>query len=167
MTVLPKGCTTIEESTDYNRNEILRVMIERYSVTPNFYLFTCKITICHGSSGFFTPYKAKSSLIFDTAIQSFGYCLVFKSWEICLKFPPPAHFIGSFLISVSVLRPVLLNVQFVPLFHLCSPGFAFAKWRSFVFQSGKVTGSDSGGVIDLTLDEEDDGSSQGRWKILC
>ncbi|KFP75609.1 Activating transcription factor 7-interacting protein 1 [Acanthisitta chloris] len=31
-------------------------------------------------------------------------------------------------------------------------------------QSGKVTGSDSGGVIDLTLDEEDDGSSQDGKK---
>ncbi|XP_064309019.1 activating transcription factor 7-interacting protein 1 isoform X7 [Phalacrocorax carbo] len=31
-------------------------------------------------------------------------------------------------------------------------------------QSGKVTGSDSGGVIDLTLDEEDDGSSQADGK---
>ncbi|XP_005441349.1 activating transcription factor 7-interacting protein 1 isoform X5 [Falco biarmicus] len=31
-------------------------------------------------------------------------------------------------------------------------------------QSGKVTGSDSGGVIDLTLDEEDDGSSQADSK---
>ncbi|XP_027642500.1 activating transcription factor 7-interacting protein 1 isoform X6 [Falco peregrinus] len=31
-------------------------------------------------------------------------------------------------------------------------------------QSGKVTGSDSGGVIDLTLDEEDDGSSQDSKK---
>ncbi|KGL88136.1 Activating transcription factor 7-interacting protein 1 [Charadrius vociferus] len=31
-------------------------------------------------------------------------------------------------------------------------------------QSGKVTGSDSGGVIDLTLDEEDDGSSQADVK---
>ncbi|NXE53552.1 MCAF1 protein, partial [Casuarius casuarius] len=31
-------------------------------------------------------------------------------------------------------------------------------------QSGKVTGSDSGGVIDLTLDEEDDGSSQADAK---
>ncbi|NXP14725.1 MCAF1 protein, partial [Thinocorus orbignyianus] len=31
-------------------------------------------------------------------------------------------------------------------------------------QSGKVTGSDSGGVIDLTLDEEDDGSSQADPK---
>ncbi|XP_027664187.2 activating transcription factor 7-interacting protein 1 isoform X1 [Falco biarmicus] len=30
--------------------------------------------------------------------------------------------------------------------------------------SGKVTGSDSGGVIDLTLDEEDDGSSQADSK---
>lgn len=29
----------------------------------------------------------------------------------------------------------------------------------FVFQSGKATGS---GVIDLTLDDEDDGSSQGK-----
>ncbi|XP_026724383.1 activating transcription factor 7-interacting protein 1 isoform X10 [Athene cunicularia] len=36
--------------------------------------------------------------------------------------------------------------------------------QSFVFQSGKVTGSDSGGVIDLTLDEEDDGSSQADGK---
>nr|XP_048691304.1 activating transcription factor 7-interacting protein 1 isoform X13 [Caretta caretta] len=31
-------------------------------------------------------------------------------------------------------------------------------------QSGKVTGSDSGGVIDLTLDDEDDGSSQADAK---
>ncbi|KGL83194.1 Activating transcription factor 7-interacting protein 1 [Tinamus guttatus] len=31
-------------------------------------------------------------------------------------------------------------------------------------QSGKVTGGDSGGVIDLTLDDEDDGSSQGDAK---
>ncbi|NWY49459.1 MCAF1 protein, partial [Chionis minor] len=31
-------------------------------------------------------------------------------------------------------------------------------------QSAKVTGSDSGGVIDLTLDEEDDGSSQADGK---
>ncbi|KFQ30212.1 PREDICTED: activating transcription factor 7-interacting protein 1 [Merops nubicus] len=31
-------------------------------------------------------------------------------------------------------------------------------------QSGKVTGSESGGVIDLTLDEEDDGSSQADGK---
>ncbi|XP_075284399.1 activating transcription factor 7-interacting protein 1 isoform X4 [Opisthocomus hoazin] len=31
-------------------------------------------------------------------------------------------------------------------------------------QSGKVTGSDAGGVIDLTLDEEDDGSSQADGK---
>ncbi|NWR53997.1 MCAF1 protein, partial [Bucorvus abyssinicus] len=31
-------------------------------------------------------------------------------------------------------------------------------------QSGKVAGSDSGGVIDLTLDEEDDGSSQADAK---
>nr|XP_048691298.1 activating transcription factor 7-interacting protein 1 isoform X7 [Caretta caretta] len=31
-------------------------------------------------------------------------------------------------------------------------------------QSGKVTGSDSGGVIDLTLDDEDDGSSQDAKK---
>ncbi|KFP26083.1 Activating transcription factor 7-interacting protein 1 [Colius striatus] len=31
-------------------------------------------------------------------------------------------------------------------------------------QSGKVSGSDSGGVIDLTLDEEDDGSSQADGK---
>ncbi|XP_065514653.1 activating transcription factor 7-interacting protein 1 isoform X4 [Caloenas nicobarica] len=31
-------------------------------------------------------------------------------------------------------------------------------------QSGKVTGSDSGGVIDLTLDEEDDGASQDSKK---
>ncbi|KAM9579875.1 activating transcription factor 7-interacting protein 1 isoform 5-T9 [Guaruba guarouba] len=31
-------------------------------------------------------------------------------------------------------------------------------------QSGKVTGSDSGAVIDLTLDEEDDGSSQADVK---
>ncbi|XP_035759141.1 activating transcription factor 7-interacting protein 1 isoform X4 [Egretta garzetta] len=31
-------------------------------------------------------------------------------------------------------------------------------------QSGKVTGSDSGGVIDLTLDEEEDGSSQDGKK---
>ncbi|NXI67949.1 MCAF1 protein, partial [Anseranas semipalmata] len=31
-------------------------------------------------------------------------------------------------------------------------------------QSGKVTGSDSGGVIDLTLDDEDDGSSQAEAK---
>ncbi|KFZ54027.1 Activating transcription factor 7-interacting protein 1, partial [Podiceps cristatus] len=31
-------------------------------------------------------------------------------------------------------------------------------------QSGKVTGSNSGGVIDLTLDEEDDGSSQADGK---
>uniref|UniRef100_A0A8C3JCT6 Activating transcription factor 7 interacting protein n=1 Tax=Calidris pygmaea TaxID=425635 RepID=A0A8C3JCT6_9CHAR len=31
-------------------------------------------------------------------------------------------------------------------------------------QSGKVTGSDSGGVIDLTMDEEDDGSSQDGKK---
>ncbi|KAM6303517.1 activating transcription factor 7-interacting protein 1 isoform 3-T4 [Podargus strigoides] len=31
-------------------------------------------------------------------------------------------------------------------------------------QSGKVAGSDSGGVIDLTLDEEDDGSSQESKK---
>uniref|UniRef100_A0A8C3PJM0 Activating transcription factor 7 interacting protein n=1 Tax=Calidris pygmaea TaxID=425635 RepID=A0A8C3PJM0_9CHAR len=31
-------------------------------------------------------------------------------------------------------------------------------------QSGKVTGSDSGGVIDLTMDEEDDGSSQADGK---
>ncbi|KAM6137391.1 activating transcription factor 7-interacting protein 1 isoform 4-T4 [Pterocles gutturalis] len=31
-------------------------------------------------------------------------------------------------------------------------------------QSGKVTGSESGGVIDLTLDEEDDGSSQDGKK---
>ncbi|NXJ02090.1 MCAF1 protein, partial [Psophia crepitans] len=31
-------------------------------------------------------------------------------------------------------------------------------------QNGKVTGNDSGGVIDLTLDEEDDGSSQGDAK---
>lgn len=51
-------------------------------------------------------------------------------------------------------------IPFSPVF----PGFAFAKWRSFVFQSGKVTGSESGGVIDLTLDEEDDGASQGRWQ---
>lgn len=31
-------------------------------------------------------------------------------------------------------------------------------------QSGKLTGSESGGVIDLTLDEEDDSSSQGDGK---
>ncbi|NXC43061.1 MCAF1 protein, partial [Penelope pileata] len=31
-------------------------------------------------------------------------------------------------------------------------------------QSGKVTGSDSGGVIDLTLDDEEDGSSQAEAK---
>ncbi|NXG32573.1 MCAF1 protein, partial [Dromaius novaehollandiae] len=31
-------------------------------------------------------------------------------------------------------------------------------------QNGKVTGSDSGGVIDLTLDDEDDGSSQADAK---
>ncbi|XP_025956828.1 activating transcription factor 7-interacting protein 1 isoform X6 [Dromaius novaehollandiae] len=31
-------------------------------------------------------------------------------------------------------------------------------------QNGKVTGSDSGGVIDLTLDDEDDGSSQDAKK---
>lgn len=37
----------------------------------------------------------------------------------------------------------------------------FAKCRCFVFQSGKATGSDSSGVIDLTMDDEESGASQG------
>ncbi|ELV10132.1 Activating transcription factor 7-interacting protein 1 [Tupaia chinensis] len=37
----------------------------------------------------------------------------------------------------------------------------FVKCRHFVFQSGKATGNDSGGVIDLTVDEEESGASQG------
>lgn len=41
---------------------------------------------------------------------------------------------------------------------------SFAKCRSFVFQSGKATGSDSGGVIDLTMDDEESGASQGTHK---
>lgn len=32
----------------------------------------------------------------------------------------------------------------------------------FIFQIGKVTGSIAAGVIDLTLDDEDYGSSQGN-----
>lgn len=41
---------------------------------------------------------------------------------------------------------------------------SFAKYRNFVFQSGKATGSDSGGVIDLTMDDEESGASQGTYK---
>lgn len=36
----------------------------------------------------------------------------------------------------------------------------------FIFQTGKVTGSIGAGVIDLTLDDEDYGSSQGNWKDI-
>lgn len=109
----------------------------------------------------FTPYKAENTLMLVTAIQSFGYRPFFKSWDIRLKLPSLAHFISSFLISInSETSPseCSICVPFPPVF----PGFAFAKRRSFVFQSGKFTGSESGGVIDLTLDEEDDGCSQGR-----
>lgn len=42
----------------------------------------------------------------------------------------------------------------------------FVKCRSFVFQSGKATGSDSGGVIDLTMDDEESGASQGTSIVI-
>lgn len=38
---------------------------------------------------------------------------------------------------------------------------SFAKWKCVVFQSGKATASDSSGVIDLTMDDEESGVSQG------
>lgn len=49
-------------------------------------------------------------------------------------------------------------------FSSVSARVSFAKCRHFVFQSGKATGSDSGGVIDLTMDDEESGASQGTHK---
>lgn len=60
-----------------------------------------------------------------------------KSRAACLKSPPTAQFM-SFFISASLLRPHLLSVQFISLFHLCSLDLllqnegvlSFRAWRS-------------------------------------
>lgn len=49
-------------------------------------------------------------------------------------------------------------------FSSMSTRVSFVKCRNFVFQSGKATGNDSGGVIDLTMDDEESGASQGTYK---
>ena len=36
---------------------------------------------------------------------------------------------------------------------------------SFVFQSGKASGNDSSGVIDLTMDDEESGTTQGTERF--
>lgn len=163
MTALSESYAPTEERTDYNQIKMLGVIVEIHFTTAYCYTFTCKRAICYDSSGFFTPYKAGNTLILVTAIQSFGYRPFFKSWDIRLKLPSLAH---QFLSNKYQFWDCSFWMFNVSLFPPVFPGFAFAKRRSFVFQSGKFTGSESGGVIDLTLDEEDDTCSQGRWKII-
>uniref|UniRef100_A0A8C5TS39 Activating transcription factor 7 interacting protein n=1 Tax=Malurus cyaneus samueli TaxID=2593467 RepID=A0A8C5TS39_9PASS len=93
-----------------------------------------------GTSGLYNATASRAPLQMKIPLSTFGSSAPTE---------PPA-----------VAAPKIGNIPFPSLF----PGFAFAKQRSFVFQSGKVAGSESGGVIDLTLDEEDDGCSQADGK---
>lgn len=77
---LSESYATAEERTDYNQIKMLVVIVEIYFITANCYAFTCKTATCYYSSWVFTPYKAENTLILVSAIQSFGYGPLFKSW---------------------------------------------------------------------------------------